>query len=80
MLQLHQGALYVGIYKWAQSDQNDKTANSISVLEADLLSVYVPYIDRYTFFSILLATFNYRVRGTCVPARTFTHELLVKQV
>ena len=27
--------------------------------------------DYYTCLSILLATFNYRVRGTCVPARAF---------
>ena len=25
----------------------------------------------YTCLSILLATFNYRVRGTCVPTRPF---------
>ena len=40
--QFHLGALCVGIYKWAQRDQNDKRANSIAVSEADLLSVYVP--------------------------------------
>ena len=39
--QLHLGALCVGIYKWAQSDQNDKRANSIAVSKADLFSVYV---------------------------------------
>ena len=38
--QLHLGALYVGIYKWAQSDSYDERANSIAVSEADLLSVY----------------------------------------
>ena len=41
MGQLHLGALCIGIYKWDQSDQNDKKANSIAVSEADLLSVYV---------------------------------------
>ena len=35
------GGEYVGIYKWAQSDYNDKRADSIAVSEADLLSVYV---------------------------------------
>ena len=40
MRQLHLGTLCVGIYKWAQSDQNDKRANSIAVSEAGVLSVY----------------------------------------
>ena len=39
--QLHLGALCVRIYKWAQSDSNDKRTNSIGVSEADLLSVYI---------------------------------------
>ena len=39
--QLHLGALRVWIYKWVQSDYNDKRANSIAVSEADLLSVNV---------------------------------------
>ena len=30
---------------WAQSDLNDKRANSIAVSEADLLSVYVLYLS-----------------------------------
>ena len=41
MWQLHLGALCIGIYKWAQSDQNDKRENSIAVSEANLLSVCV---------------------------------------
>ena len=39
--QLCLGALCIGIYKWAQSNSNDKRANSVAVSEADLLSVYV---------------------------------------
>ena len=44
MRQLHLGPLGIGIYKWAQSDSNDKRANSIAVSEADLLSVYMKRI------------------------------------
>ena len=41
MRQIRPGALCAGVYKWAQSDCNDKRANSIAVSGADLLSVYV---------------------------------------
>ena len=41
MWQLHLGALCAGIYKWAQSDENDKRANLIAVSEANLFSVYL---------------------------------------
>ena len=41
MWQLHLGALCVGIYKWAQSNQKDKGANSKAVSEVDFLSLYV---------------------------------------
>ena len=40
MSQLRLGALCFGIYKWAQSDKNDKRANSVAVSEADL-SLYI---------------------------------------
>ena len=37
----------------------------------DLRGMYETDNFGYTSLSILLATFNYRVRGTCVPARAF---------
>ena len=52
------------------------------IFEAELCAAMTGiYSDgKYTCLSILLATSNYRVRGTCVQHVLSTHDLLVKQV
>ena len=60
MRELHLGALCFGIYKWAQSDSNDKSANSVAVSEVDLLSVYSEFCFQFEF----LFNFDFQMHKT----------------
>ena len=67
-LQINQKQLYVidlSIAQWNFEDSRKVLAISVSEFYQS-----IP-VQHYTCLSILLATFNYRVRGTCVPTRAF---------
>ena len=61
-------------------DQSENFKRIEKKIEKSSVNATASFDQKYTCLSILLATSNYRVRGTCVPARAFMHELLDKQV
>ena len=73
--QLHIGPSCVLIYKWAQSDQNDKGANLIAVSEADLFSVYSQKKWFLRFSGWQLSISIARQRCDVLRSRAIGHEV-----